>query len=60
VVEQVTPVAKRLGCAEELAGIVDILDRGPSYLRQRRLYADTADFRALMGSLVREFRQGIG
>ncbi|MGO1834836.1 MAG: glutamate--cysteine ligase 2 [Actinomycetaceae bacterium] len=34
-VETVSPAARRLGCEEELAGVLDILERGASYERQR-------------------------
>jgi carboxylate-amine ligase len=35
-VEELTPVARRLGCEKELEHARRILDHGPSYLRQRR------------------------
>ena len=59
-VTDVTPVARRLGCAEELAGIGRIVEDGPGYVRQRRLYDETGDFKKVMDSLVKEFREGIG
>ena len=58
-VDEVTPVAKRLGCATELARIKTILKTGPSYRRQRELYKGNGDFGPVMGSLIREFRQGV-
>jgi glutamate---cysteine ligase / carboxylate-amine ligase len=36
-VEELSPVAARLGCLEELASNLHVLDHGPSYLRQRRV-----------------------
>jgi len=59
-VEQVTPVAKRLGCARELSGVLDILRTGPSYQQQRQWYEETGDFKKVMELLVREFREGVG
>ena len=56
-VERVEPVARRLGCTDELAGIKAILRQGPSYRRQRDLYRGDGDFRPVMESLVHEFRQ---
>ncbi|HEV7864947.1 MAG TPA: glutamate--cysteine ligase [Acidimicrobiia bacterium] len=35
-VEELTPVARRLGCEEELGHARRMLEHGPSYLRQRR------------------------
>ena len=58
-VAEIMPVARQLGCADDLGGIDTILESGPSYHRQRRLYEQTNDFQAVMGELVREFRQGI-
>ncbi len=34
-VQDLAPVAKRLGCTAELNSVHDIIDRGPSYQRQR-------------------------
>jgi carboxylate-amine ligase len=53
------PVAERLGCSEELAGVADIVRTGPSYRRQRRV-AEAHDGRldAVVASLVAEMRAG--
>ena len=56
---EVAPVARRLGCADELAGLRGILAGGPSHVRQRRVYGETQDFEKVMESLVREFRESI-
>ena len=53
------PVAERLGCADELAGVYKILDKGPSYLRQRSLYKETGDFTQVMTAMVKEFRDSV-
>jgi glutamate---cysteine ligase / carboxylate-amine ligase len=55
-VEELTPVAKRLGCEEELAGTRRILEHGPSYLRQRRLVAGGASLADVVDSLVEELK----
>jgi carboxylate-amine ligase len=55
-VEELTPVARRLGCEEELAGTARILQGGPSYLRQRRLVAAGAGLADVVDSLVEELR----
>jgi len=36
-VEELSPVASRLGCLDELRSNLDVLEHGPSYLRQRRV-----------------------
>ena len=36
-----------------------MLQRGPSYQRQRRLYEETGDFTTVMKSLVKEFRENV-
>ena len=57
-VQELTPVAQRLGCLAELAGIEEIMDVGPSYVRQRRAAPDEisapADLRPVVQQLVRE------
>ncbi len=37
--ERLTPVARRLGCEDELRSVADIPTRGASYQRQRRVAA---------------------
>ena len=56
-VEEVTPVAKRLGGDTELQGVGAMLGSGLSYRRQRRIYEETGDYTAVMKALVREFRE---
>jgi carboxylate-amine ligase len=41
-ITQLEPVAERLGCTRELAGVLDIVDRGASYQRQRAVAAACA------------------
>ncbi|MGH8973747.1 MAG: glutamate--cysteine ligase [Acidimicrobiia bacterium] len=53
-VEELSPVAKRLKCTDELAGAGRILDQGPSYLRQRRQVAAGASLRDVVAGLVEE------
>ncbi len=55
-VEALSPVAARIGCLDELRSNLDVLDHGPSYLRQRRVVdaggttVDVVD--ALVGELA--------
>jgi carboxylate-amine ligase len=53
-VQELTPVAERLGCEKELAGAMKILEHGPSYLRQRRLVDQGANLADVVDSLVEE------
>ena len=57
--EELDPVAARLGCRDQLAHVRTIMRNEPSYLRQRRLYEETGGFTAVMESLVQDFRRGI-
>jgi carboxylate-amine ligase len=53
------PVAERLGCVDELAGIDEIVRHGPSYVRQRRVAeANGGRLDAVVASLVSEMRVG--
>jgi carboxylate-amine ligase len=53
------PVAKRLGCASELANVAVILERGASYQRQRAVAEQHGrDLRAVVNALVNEMRTG--
>lgn len=58
--ERLAPVADRLGCAEELAGVADIPRRGAAYQRQRAVAEQTGgDLVAVVDSVVRELREGL-
>ncbi len=60
--DDLAPVAERLGCAAQLAGVHDILATGASYQRQRAVAAahgGGADgLEAVVSSLVAELRAG--
>ena len=56
--EQLSPVAERLGCLEELNGVSDILERGTSATRQREEYARSRDLSSVVDSLVEEMKSG--
>jgi carboxylate-amine ligase len=56
-VEDLRPVAERLGCSEELQRATTILDVGPSYQRQRNAAAAAGgDLPAVVDSLLLEMR----
>ena len=51
--ERLTPVARRLGCEDELRAVADIPRRGASYQRQRSVAAGTGfDLVAVVDSVV--------
>jgi carboxylate-amine ligase len=53
-VDRLMPVADRLGCPGELALAAVIAERGPSYVRQRRVVADGGSLVAVVDQLVDE------
>ena len=60
-VERLAPLADRLGCAAELASVLDLVERGPSYRRQRAVAASTGgDLIAVVDSVVSELRSSLG
>ena len=55
VLERLTPVARRLGCEDELRSVSDIVSRGASYQRQRAVAERTGgDLVAVVDSVVAE------
>ncbi|MDQ4098584.1 MAG: glutamate--cysteine ligase [Actinomycetota bacterium] len=56
VVRELGPTAHELGCTDELAQILEILDTGPSYLRQRQIVADGGTLADVVDSLTAELR----
>jgi len=57
---RLTPVARRLGCADELASVAEIPHRGASYQRQRQVAAKAdGDLTVVVDSVVQELRQSI-
>lgn len=59
--DRLAPTARRLGCVDELASVEDLVARGASYQRQRRVAAaHDGDLVAVVDSVVRELRDGLG
>ena len=58
IVDELMPVARRLKCADELHGVLDILNRGPSYMRQRTIVAEGGSLIDVVDSMVEEL--GVG
>ncbi|WP_159791527.1 glutamate--cysteine ligase [Puerhibacterium puerhi] len=61
-VDELAPVAERLGCTGELRGVLDIIERGASYQRQRAVAAahggGQEGLEAVVARLVEEMRAG--
>ena len=58
--EDLEPIARKLGCAEELMQVERIMERGASYQRQRSVAdAHDGDLKAVVDSLLREMDQGV-
>src|ERR1700722_17707618 len=53
-VEDLTPVAARLGCITELRGALDIMDRGSSSIRQREVVEAGGSLIDVVDSLIAE------
>jgi carboxylate-amine ligase len=55
-VDELTPIAARLDCESELRHALQILDRGPSYQRQRRWVDGGATLPDVVDGLIEELR----
>lgn len=53
-VEELGPVARRLGCEEELGRVPKIIERGASHVRQREVVAAGGSLRDVVDSLLNE------
>lgn len=51
-----SPVSKRLGSHAEMMRVQDILKVGPSYKRQKKIYAETGDYKEVVAALIKELR----
>jgi len=59
-VDELQPTAERLGCEEELRGVLRILDGGASYQRQLAVAAaNGGSLQAVVSSLTHELRSGL-
>jgi carboxylate-amine ligase len=59
-VDELRPIAARLGCSDELADVLTILETGASYDRQRAVAAaNDGDLKAVVDSLLAEMRTGV-
>lgn len=57
-VRELRPTAARLGCAEDLDLVSEILDKGASYERQRAVVADGGSISDVVDLLAAELRSG--
>jgi carboxylate-amine ligase len=56
-VQELKPVAGRLGCTQELEVITEVLDQGASYERQRAVFANGGKLEDVVDALVTEFAE---
>ncbi|MCC2593111.1 YbdK family carboxylate-amine ligase [Tessaracoccus sp. OS52] len=56
--EELAPTAAELGCAANLEDCARLAAGGPSYVRQRRVHAETGDLGAVVRSVIAETMQG--
>ena len=57
-IDDFTPLSRRLNCHEELMSVREILDHGPSYLRQRKVFEKSGQFETVVDALVEEWKTG--
>ena len=57
-IDDFTPLSRRLNCHEELMSVREILDHGPSYLRQRKVFEKSGQFEVVVDALVEEWKTG--
>ncbi|MDP8958509.1 MAG: glutamate--cysteine ligase [Actinomycetota bacterium] len=55
-VENLGPIARQLDCEQELGEVETIINRGPSYIRQREVWERSGDLHEVVRSLVDELR----
>ena len=55
-VDELAPVAQRLGCEDELRSALAMADEGPSYLRQRAIVERGGSLVDVVDALVEELR----
>jgi carboxylate-amine ligase len=58
-VDTLSPIATRLRSKAELLGVRKILTDGPSFKRQKKIYAETGEFKQVMQALVNEMRDSV-
>jgi carboxylate-amine ligase len=56
-VQELKPVAGRLGCTQELEVVAEVLDQGASYERQRAVFANGGKLEDVVDALVTEFAE---
>jgi carboxylate-amine ligase len=58
--EELAPIARKIGCEDELSQVEKLLDVGASYQRQRAVAArNDGDLKAVVDSLLEEMNEGI-
>ena len=58
-IDDFTPLSRKLNCHEELMSVREILDHGPSYLRQRKVFEKSGQFETVVDALAEEWKTGV-
>jgi len=58
-IEAVSETAQEIGEGEHLKQLKSILDNGPSYIRQRRIFKESGSLKEVSASLVREMEEDL-
>ena len=56
--EALAPISQQLNCAEELGSVDNILEQGPSYIRQRKIFEQTGQLEQVVDALIDEWKTG--
>tara|TARA_Y100000588_G_scaffold70189_1_gene71983 strand:- start:65 stop:1195 length:1131 start_codon:yes stop_codon:yes gene_type:complete len=56
--EKLAPISQQLNCVEELGSVDKILEQGPSYIRQRKIYEQTGQLEPVVDALIAEWKTG--
>ena len=56
--ETLAPISHQLNCAEELGSVDNILELGPSYIRQRKIFEETGQLEPVVDALIDEWKTG--
>jgi len=58
-IDDFTPLSRRLKCHEELMSVREIVDHDPSYLRQRKVFEKSGQFEIVVDVLAEERKTGV-
>jgi carboxylate-amine ligase len=59
IIELIAETAHEMGEGERLKQLEDILHKGPSYIRQRKIYEESGSLKEVSASMVRELEEDL-